>query len=114
MIVHEDNAGNHACPFRNFEPCLGAKCMAFSYIGRDIDQCDTDNLGETGDGPRPIGDVKSPEGDGWEADGPAFKKSYHRSAKNGLPAATGQRWIRKRHRSNGTCARVAEQYDPRW
>jgi hypothetical protein len=105
--INSEDAGDHACPYNRFQPCLGMKCMAWIWIGRAFDSCETDNLVDTEDGQRPLGAPPMPEGDGWEADGGPFKKGYARSSKDKLPAATGQRWTRKRKVNHGRCGRAA-------
>jgi hypothetical protein len=87
--------------------------MAWAWLGPAFDVAETDNLVDTEDGQRPIGVPSSPEGDDWEADGPSFKKGYHQSTKNKLPAATAQRWRRARKVQMGFCGRVGadQRYD---
>jgi hypothetical protein len=111
--IIEERSADYACPFNEFKPCLGAKCMAFVWSGRPVDRCETDNLVETADGARPIGAPKTPDGEGWITDGEPFSKGYHRSEKDKLPKATGQRWVRRRERLMGACSRVngADYFD---
>ena len=104
--IFASEAHAHSCPFNDFSPCLGPQCMAFRWHGPTHDRCETDNLIETDEGPRPVGVPAIPEGDGWEMDGPSFSKGYHRSEKDKLPKATGQRWIRARDLQRGSCGRV--------
>lgn len=104
--IIEKDAGSYECPFNNFRPCAGAKCMAFAWDGPTHDRCETDNLVDTVEGQRPIGAPPMPDGDGWIMDGPAFSKGYHRSEKDKLPKATCQRWVRKREQVGGYCSRT--------
>lgn len=106
--IDETKASEHCCPYNNFSSCFGARCMAWTWDGPSHDRCETDNLQETEEGPRPLGVPAVPEGDGWEADGPSYKKGYHQSSKNKLPPATGQRWIRRRSVSHGHCSRMID------
>lgn len=103
--IDETKAEDHRCPYNNFVPCFGARCMAWQWDGPSHDRCETDNLQDTEEGQRPVGVPSTPEGDGWEADGPIFKKGYHGSSKNKLPPAHAQRWTRRRSVSLGHCAR---------
>lgn len=109
-IIFETDAGDHACPYRNFEPCLGARCMAWFWDGPAAERCETDNLQDTAEGPRPIGGPRTPDGDGWLMDGPTCSKGYHRSEKDKLPKATSQRWIKPLPRPKGGCGRVNDDY----
>lgn len=104
--IFEKHSFQHACPYNGFAECLGSKCMAFRWAGPTHDRCETDNLVQSEDGPRPIGSAPMPDGDGWEMDGPSFAKGYHRSEKDKLPKATAQRWIRERPLLRGSCGRV--------
>lgn len=106
MEVIETDAGDHECPFNDFKPCRGARCMAWQWESRPYERCETDNLAETDEGPRPVGVPNMPDGDGWVMDGAPFSKGYHRSEKDKLPKATGQRWVRPVARSSGMCGRV--------
>ncbi len=101
--IFEAEAGAYACPYRDFQPCLGAKCMAWIWLGRTQDVCETDNLVETEEGPRPLGEPLMPDGEGWQMDGPARPKTYHRSAKDKLPPGKAQRWVRARPLVEGCC-----------
>lgn len=102
------DASRHLCPFDGFKSCRGSVCMAWSWQGHAFERCETDNLTRQDDGTeRPVGVPATPEGENWEADGPAFKKGYHQSAKLGLPVATGQRWMRQVQRAAGWCGRIA-------
>lgn len=103
--IFERDAPEHACPYDAFSPCRGSRCMAWAWTGPTVDRCETDNLVETEEGPRPVGDPTLPEGDGWQMDGAPYAKSYHRSAKDKLPPAAGQRWVREREVLKGECAR---------
>jgi hypothetical protein len=112
--IFANDAGDHACPYNNFNPCLGSKCMAWTWQGPRADRCETDNLVETEEGPRPIGSPATPEGEGWEMDGPPFSKGYHRSDKDKLPKATGQRWSRPRPVVKGSCSRHSGDNEYGW
>jgi hypothetical protein len=103
--IFEADATDHLCPYNDFKPCFGAACMGWSWLGPQADRCETDNLVETEDGPRPVGTPPTPEGEGWVMDGEPRQKGYHQSAKLGLPKATAQRWVRERPRAQGQCAR---------
>lgn len=106
------DAKRHTCPFNAFAPCQGAQCMAWTWEGQPYECCETDNLVQMEDGAiRPVGDARSPEGDGWRADGLPFAKGYHQSAKLGLPPGKAQRWIRERPRALGSCGRTARHDD---
>lgn len=109
--IKETEAFERACPYNNFNPCLGARCMAWMWSGPDADQCVTDNLVEPADGTKPIGDPPVPDGFGWIADGQTMAKSYHRRAKDGKPTGTMQHWIRQRDQALGYCARVGTRND---
>lgn len=104
--VEHDEAMNKECPWNNFSPCKGDVCMAWNWMGRAFEECETDNLVETDDGKRPIGDVQTPPGEDWQAYGQPFNKSYHQSQKLKLPPATAQRWRRKVARQTGFCSRA--------
>lgn len=95
------------CPFRDFQPCLGPGCMAWSWVGSTRERQSTTNLVETPDGLRPHGELLPPEGDGWKPSGPPYKRGYHRSAKDGLPPALEQWWERPVERTRGRCGRVS-------
>lgn len=99
------DAADHLCPYNEFRPCHGPKCMGWQWNGPTADHCETDNLIDTPEGPRPEGSPKTPDGDGWQMDGPAIQKGYHQSAKLNLPKATAQRWVKERPRAEGQCAR---------
>lgn len=99
------DADDHACPYRDFQPCLGVKCMAWRWNDPPFQRCETDNLQDTPDGPRPVGDPPTPEGEGWLMEGPSHQKGYHRSEKDKLPKATAQRWLREMPKVRGGCAR---------
>jgi hypothetical protein len=105
-LIDATEADARECPFDNFSPCRGPRCMAWAWFGPAFDFAETDNLVETEDGQRPIGVPPAPEGDGWEMDGASFRKGYHRSGKDKLPQATGQRWRRARKTQTGFCGRV--------
>jgi hypothetical protein len=107
------DADAHDCPFAAFTPCRGARCMAWTWLGPAFDMAETDNLIDGENGQYPTGVPASPEGEGWETDGPTFKKGYHRSGKDKLPQATGQRWRRARKVQIGFCGRVGadQRYD---
>lgn len=101
------DAGRHVCPFNSFNTCRGSVCMAWVWQGASHERCETDNLVRGEDGSeRPVGAPATPEGDGWETDGPTFKKGYHQSKQLNLPLATGQRWVRELQRAIGSCGRV--------
>lgn len=104
--VSEQDARSHTCPFHEFQPCQGSRCMAWLWDGPAFERCETDNLLETAEGIRPTGQPRSPEGLHWEADGAPFAKGYHRSQKDGLPSGSAQRWVRPRDRALGFCGRV--------
>lgn len=104
--IFAEDAASYNCPFNDFKPCFGEACMAFVWSGRPHDNCETDNLVDTAEGIRPLGDPQMPEGDGWVMDGPSFSKGYHRSEKDKLPKATGQRWVRPRPLTRGSCGRI--------
>lgn len=111
------DAGDHLCPYNEFNPCAGEKCMAWLWQGPQADHCETDNLVETEDGQRPVGAPPTPDGEGWVMDGPPHQKGYHQSAKLGLPKATAQRWTKDRPRAQGMCGRTPpdnERYGPSW
>lgn len=105
--IFDAEAHEYACPYHDFKPCMGSRCMAFRWSGPTHDRCETDNLVQTEDGLRPVGSPAAPEGEGWEMDGPSYSKGYHRSDKDKLPKATGQRWIKRRELVRGSCGRVA-------
>lgn len=110
--IFASDAADHLCPYRDFVPCEGPKCMAWRWEGAAVQRCETDNLQDTPEGPRPQGSPPAPECDGWLMDGPAYKKGYHRSEKDKLPPATSQRWVKELPRAKGGCARHAgdDQY----
>ncbi len=101
--IFESEASEHSCPHNGFSPCRGAKCMGWAWTGRPFDRTETDNITDTPEGPRPQGVPPMPEGDGWEMEGDAFGKGYHRSAKENLPKATAQRWVRPVKVVKGIC-----------
>jgi hypothetical protein len=106
------DASRHLCPFDGFKTCRGSVCMAWSWHGHAFERAETDNLTRIEDGSeRPVGVPPMPDGDGWEADGPSFKRSYHQSNKLGLPPATGQRWMRQVTRATGFCGRIGDRDD---
>ena len=105
-VIHEDTAADHACPWNNFAPCQGPRCMAWARHGRAVDYQETDNLIETEEGLRPSGEAPESPGEGWERDGPEMSKGYHRSAKDDPPKARAQKWIKPRKRVEGHCARA--------
>ncbi len=109
VIDHED-AAEHLCPLRNFQTCYGPQCMAWQWEGQPFERCETDNLSDTPDGQRPVGDIKTPSGYGWEPDGEPFDKGYHQSAKLNLPKARAQRWIRPVPRSKGFCSQYGRDH----
>ena len=113
-VIFEKDAPDHACPFRDFQPCLGAKCMAWSWYGRTEDRCETNNLVETEEGQRPVGSPKVPEGEGWQMDGPARHTGYHRSAKDKLPPALTQYWVRPLEQVRGGCNRTGHDQGYPW
>jgi hypothetical protein len=107
--IKEANAGDHWCPFNNFAPCVGAKCMAWAEVGRPYEYAETTDLVETPEGERPSGDAPTmPDGDGWKADGMERQVGYHQSAKLKLPKARSQRWERKTKVENGRCGRTMD------
>jgi hypothetical protein len=110
-ILEKDSA-DHLCPFNDFAPCFGKRCMAWVWHGRTADVCETDNLQMTEEGERPIGDAKLPPGDGWMMDGGPTLKGYHRSAKDKLPPAIQQRWVRPLEVTRGQCSRTQSQDYP--
>lgn len=112
--IFASDAPDHLCPYNDFAPCAGPRCMAWVWNGRTHDRCETDNLTETEDGPRPVGAPRTPEGEGWQMDGPAFSKGYHRSDKDKLPKATGQRWIRDLPKQTGSCSRGGQDSYGAW
>jgi len=99
------DADKHECPFNNFSPCRGPRCMAWLWSGAAFEGAETDNLHDTDDGLRPIGVPPAPDGEDWNAEGPPFRKGYYRSDKDKLPQATAQRWIRRRRQQRGFCSR---------
>lgn len=103
--IFEKDAAEQLCPYNDFKPCFGAKCMAWSWVGPRQDHCTTDNLVETEDGPRPIGVPPAPAGEGWAMEGEPGEKGYSRSKKDGLPPAATQYWVRPRVTVRGQCAR---------
>ncbi len=105
-VIDISKAETHECPFRDWRPCRGDACMAWTWHGPAFDHAETDNVQDTADGPRPVGVPPLPdERGGWEADGAPFSRGYHRSGKDKLPAATGQRWVRPREVRMGFCGR---------
>lgn len=113
MIIETENAHRHMCPYNEFKPCLGPRCMAWSHVGRPLEYTETDNLVDTPEGPRPTGELKLPEGEGWQPDGERRVKGYHQSKKLGLPPAVAQRWVRTVPVTKGRCARINEhEYYP--
>lgn len=111
--VFASEAKDHLCPFQfnDGSHCSGPKCMAWRWAGQTHERCETDNLIETPEGPRPEGAPPVPDGDGWEMDGNSFTKGYHRSEKDKLPKATAQRWIRQLEQTKGFCGRIGPSND---
>lgn len=100
-------AQEHACPFNGFQPCVGARCMAWSWVGPTTERAITKNLADTPEGPRPTEFLpKPPPGEGWQPEGDPHLVGYDNSAKLKLPKATAQRWVRRRERTRGQCGRV--------
>lgn len=107
--IEESDAAKYACPFRNFDPCAGTRCMAWQWHGPRVERARTDNLVATADGPRPGDTVPpTPDGDGWQQDGEPYLTGYANSAKLKLPRMTEQRWVRRLERTRGQCGRVGE------
>lgn len=105
--IKETDAIDHSCPWRDWKECLGERCMAWQWIGPQVERCETDNLVETAEGARPLGEPRLPIGEGWERDGAPVSKSYHRSKQDSLPLAQAQRWIRDLQPKQGCCGRTA-------
>ena len=106
--IIESEAHKHVCPFRGFEPCLGARCMAWIWAGRPYQRETTTNLVNTSEGKRPDPAVEPPmpEGEGWMREGQPHLAGYEGSAKLKLPKATAQLWVRPIKRASGGCSRL--------
>lgn len=110
--IKDSDAAKHACPFNNFNHCLGALCMAWQWVGPTTERTETNNLVPTDDGPRP-GDVlpPTPAGEGWTQNGEPYLSGYENSAKLKLPKMTVQRWVKHMQRTLGQCGRVQGIFD---
>lgn len=107
----EDEAKTKACCHGPQRPaqngtCIGSACMAWIWHGPTSETAHTDNLTETAEGRRPVGDPPMPHGDGWIASGQPRQKGYERSKKDGLPPALEQRWERPITQVEGSCGYV--------
>lgn len=111
-VIDVNESDNHYCPFRDWNPCFGERCMAWSWAGPAYDHAETNNLQDTEEGPRPIGTPPLPDDQGgWEMDGPPYNHGYHRSGKDKLPPAKAQRWRRPRANRFGFCSRCGPDRD---
>jgi hypothetical protein len=115
-IIEAIDAAEHICPFNDFQQCLGARCMAFSFTEQPYDEIETNNLVDDGKGGlKPSGeDPPAPDpatcGQGWEAHGPAFAMNCANGAKLEPPHGRAQRWRKPRKQRTGFCSRAENHH----
>lgn len=106
--IPETDHDKHSCPWNEFKPCIGSRCMAWAWHSQYPETATTNNLIDTVDGLRP-GEHEPMPPDGradWKKSGPAYLTGYQNSNKLGLPRMAAQLWVRRDPVTHGYCSRA--------